>query len=262
MTALAARARARALARALALVSVVALGAAPAWGQGAPEPEKDGEQAPAPVDLLALVPQTVPPGFTPLADQPGRLGALDAAAAAAVLDQSGRVTATMLQDAGFANAYSKAWSKGDTGDVIITVLLEFKAQRDAEAFLRGFLQGRRQTTEPFPIPGVPEAAGFRRGPDTPDRTMPAQREVVLQRGRVMAIVVVAGFQAYPAVEPAVTMAEAQRATMAGLPVDRPARRGNEGTAPRVLAMVLFVSVASWLARVLKANPTPFRPRAA
>lgn len=247
---------------ALAAVSVVALGAAPASASSQEGPKKDGKQAPPPVDLPALVPQTVPAGFTPLADQPGRLGPLDAAAAAAVLDQSGRVTAAMLADAGFVNAYSKAWSKGDTGDVIITVLMEFTTQPQAEAFLRGFLQGRRQTTKPFPIPGVPEAAGFERGPATPDRNAPAQREVVLQRGRVMAIVVVAGFQAYPAVEPAVTMAEAQRAAMASVPVERPARPGNEGALPRVVAMALFVSVASWLARVLRANPTLFAPRAA
>lgn len=241
-------------AMALALASVLALGAAPAWGQEAP---KDGEPAPPPVDLPALVPQTVPPGFTPLADQPGRLGPLDAAAAAAVLDQSGRVTATMLQDAGFANAYSKAWSKGDTGDVVITVLLEFKAQSDAEAFLGGFLQGRRQTTKPFPIPGVPEAAGFERGPATPDRTTPAQREVVLQRGRVMAIVVVAGFQAYPALEPAVTMAEAQRAAMAGLPVERPGREDDRPSGLLGLAVVLFVADLFLLARLARRHPEAF-----
>lgn len=242
-------------AMALALLSVVAVGGAPAWGQEAPK--KDGEEAPAPVDLPALVPQTVPPGFTPLADQPGRLGALDAAAAAAVLDQSGRVTATMLQDAGFVSAYSKAWSKGDTGDVIITVLLEFKAQSDAEAFLRGFLQGRRQTTRPFPIPGVPEAAGFERGPATPDRTTPAQREVVLQRGRVMAIVVVAGFQTYPPVEPAVTMAEAQRAALAGVPVERPARDDDRPSGLLGVAVVLFVADLFLLARLARRHPEAF-----
>lgn len=238
---------------ALAVASTAAFVVSPAvWAQD--------DEAPAPIDLTTLLPETVPPGFTPLEDQPGRLGPLDAAAAAAVLDQSGRVTAEMLQEAGFADGFSKAWSKGDTGDVIITVLLEFNTQADAEAFLRGFLQGRRQTTTPFSIPGVPDAAAFERGPPTPDRTNPAQREVVLQRGRVMAIVVVAGFQTYPPVEPAVTMAEVQRAELASVPVEPPPRPEDNGTIPRLLAMVLFVSVASWLARVLRANPTPFRPR--
>lgn len=234
-----------------AVAPAVAQEGGPDKGDGSDQP------APPPVDLNALVPQTVPPGYTPLPDQPDRLGPLHAAAAAAVLDQSGRVTAAMLEEAGFVNGLSKAWSKGDSGDVVITVLLEFTDQPRAEAFLGGFLEGRRKTTKPFPIPGVPEAAGFERGPPTPDRTMPAQREVVMQRGRVLAIVVVAGFQTYPPIEPAITMAEAQRAALASVPVQRRVREDERPSGWLGVAALLFVVDLFLLAGVARRYPEAF-----
>lgn len=223
---------------------------APAGAQG---------DTPAPVDLATLVPATVPAGFQPLPDEPGRLGPLDAAAAASVLDQSGRVKGEQLTQSGFKSGFAKAWSKQDTQDVIVDVLLEFDSARSARSFANGFRDGRRQTTTPFDLPTVPEASGFLRGPQTPTRTSPAQREVVLQRGRVMAIVVVAGFATYPAVEPAVTMAEAQRTALAGLPASASKDDDKRSDAERaglasVPAVALLVLVTWRLVAVLREHP--------
>ena len=238
------------LRRLVATVVVAAATAVPAAAAAA-------QDAPPPaIDLVSLFPPTVPAGFQPLPDQPGRLGSLDATAAAAVLDQSGRVKAEMLLESGFRAGHAKAWSKQDTQEVVVDVLLEFDTQREAEAFTDGFLKGRRQTTRPFELPSVPEASGFLRGPEAPTRTSPAQREVVLQRGRVMAIVVVAGFATYPPPEPAVTMAEAQRAALAALPVeassdtDEGARAGAAG----LLAAIALALVTWQLVGVLREHP--------
>jgi hypothetical protein len=217
------------------------------------------EPAPAAVDLATLIPPAVPAGFQPLPDQPGRLGPLDAPAAAGVLDQSGRVKGEQLTESGFKAGYAKAWSKPDTQEVIVDVLLEFDTERNARTFANGFRQGRRQTTTPFDLPTVPEASGFLRGPQTPTRTSPAQREVVLQRGRVMAIVVVAGFATYPPAEPAVTMAEAQRAALTALPAsterdDEKRSDAERAGAAGLPAVVLLVLVTWRLVAALREHP--------
>lgn len=238
------------LRRLVAIVVVAAAAVVPAAAAAA-------QDAPPALDLVSLFPATVPPGFQPLPDQPGRLGPLDATAAAAVLDQSGRVKAEMLLESGFRTGHAKAWSKQDTQEVVVDVLLEFETQREAEAFTDGFLEGRRQTTRPFELPGVPEASGFLRGPEAPTRTSPAQREVVLQRGRVMAIVVVAGFATYPPPEPAVAMAEAQRAALAGLPVEASSDETDEGARSGATALLAAIGLAlvTWqLVGVLREHP--------
>jgi hypothetical protein len=233
-------------------VAVAVLPVSTAVAQDAPPPA---------LDLVSLFPAAVPAGFAPLPDQPGRLGALDAASAAAVLDQSGRVKAEMLVESGFRAGHAKAWSKQDTQEVVVDVLLEFDTQREAESFTDGFLEGRRQTTESFVLPGVPEASGFLRGPQTPSRTSPAQREVVLQRGRVMAIVVVAGFAAYPPLEPAVTMAEAQRAALALVPVEESSDETDpdvQAAATALLAAIGLALVTWQLVSVLREHPVVAR----
>lgn len=210
-----------------------------------------------PLDLPTLVLQQLPPGYTQLADQPGRLGALDAGAAAAVLDQSGRVKADMLTKSGFRAGYSRAWAKQDSQDVVVDVLLEFGTDRDARVFTRGFLNGRRQTTKAFEVAGVPEASGFERGPATPSRATPGQREIVMQRGRVLAIVVLAGFASFPSPDTARVLAEAQRTALAPVPIT-PDAGGDDDDAERLaakaLAALLLSGVAWWMVRTLNRHP--------
>jgi hypothetical protein len=221
---------------AIAFLVSSAAGAAPA------------EEAPLPpIDLTTILLQSLPPGFTQLPDQPGRLGPLDAGAAAAVLDQSGRVKADMLVKAGFRAGHSRAWAKQDSQDVVVDVLLSFGTDREARIFARGFLSGRRQTTKQFEVAGVPEASGFERGPTTPSRTTPGQREVIMQRGRVLAIVVLAGFASYPNVEVARTLAETQRTTLATVAPTADSDTSDEEqkrTALTGVALLLLV-VAAW-----------------
>ena len=215
-----------------------------------------------PLELPTLLIEHVPPGYTPLADQPGRLGPLDAGAAAAVLDQSGRVKGDMLTEAGFRSGFSRAWTKADSQDVVVDVLLEFGTDRQARVFTRGFLAGRRQTTKEFELIGIPEATGFERGPATPSRATPAQREVIIQRGRVLAIVVAAGFASYPSIEIARTLAEAQRAALAPVALtDDPddGKADDERIGLTALAVLLFVAVAGWTVATLHHHPvTPPR----
>lgn len=209
-----------------------------------------------PLDLATLVLQQLPPGYTQLGDQPGRLGPLDAGAAAAVLDQSGRVQAKMLTESGFRAGYSRAWSKQDSQDVVVDVLLEFAGDREARVFTRGFLDGRRQTTKAFDIQGVPEASGFERGPATPSRATPGQREIIMQQGRVLAIVVLAGFASYPSPEAARVLAEAQRAALASVPTTPETGGDDEADrlAAKALAALLLAAVAWWMVRTLNQHP--------
>lgn len=230
-----------ALGRLVAAVAFVAAQAAP----------------PAALDLSTLVLQQVPEGFTQLPDQEGRLGPLDAGSAAAVLDQSGRVKADMLVESGFRAGYSRAWSKQDSQDVIVSVLLEFTTDGHARRFTRGFLNGRRETTKAFEVTGVPEASGFERGPATPSRATPGQREVVMQRGPVLAIVVLAGFASYPSIDVARTLAESQRAALAGVPVTVEADDDDEAprrTALGALAMLLLTAAAGGMVATLHRHP--------
>lgn len=217
--------------------------------------------APAPplplLELPAVLIQQLPPGFTQLPDQPGRLGPLDAAAAAGVLDQSGQVKAEMLTKSGFRAGYSRAWAKQDSQDVVFDVLLEFETDRKAQVFTGGFLSGRRESTKAFEVPGVPEASGFERGPPTPSRAQPGQREIVMRRGRVLAIVVLAGFASYPSADVARTLAEAQRTALASVPLTAAVddnRSDAKRTGASLLAMLLLVGSASALVLTIDRHP--------
>lgn len=244
----------RSLRGVLALLLVFPL----AWMVGPVAADDADEGVPLPaLELPPLLIQQLPPGYTQLPDQQGRLGPLDAGAAAAVLDQSGRVKADMLTKSGFRAGYSRAWAKQDSQDVVVDVLLEFGSDREARVFTRGFLTGRRQTTKAFEIVGVPEASGFERGPATPSRATPGQREVVMQRGRVLAILVLAGFASYPSPDTARALAEAQRASLATVPITADASDGGSKqsrAATKALALLLFTGVAWAMVRTLNRNP--------
>lgn len=210
-----------------------------------------------PLDLPAVLIQQLPPGFTQLPDQPGRLGPLDAAATAAVLDQSGQVKAEMLTKSGFRSGYSRAWAKQDSQDVVFDVLLEFKTDRKAQVFTGGFVSGRRESTKAFDVAGVPEASGFERGPATPSRAEPGQREIVMRRGRVLAIVVLAGFASYPSADVARTLAEAQRTALASVPLTADVdddRSDAKRTGASLLAMLLLIGSAGALVLTLDRHP--------
>lgn len=221
------------------------------WAAGAPTPPLP------PLELPAALIQQLPPGFTQLPDQPGRIGPLDAAAAAGVLDQSGQVKAEMLVRFGFRAGYSRAWAKQDSQDVVVDLLLEFESDRKARVFTGGFLSERRKSTKAFEVVGVPEASGFERGPATPSRTAPGQREVIMRRGRVLAIVVLAGFASYPSADVARTLGEAQRAALASVPVTADVdddRSDVKRTALSGLAMLLLIGSAGGLVFTLDRHP--------
>ncbi|HVF76119.1 MAG TPA: hypothetical protein VM938_13865 [Acidimicrobiales bacterium] len=217
---------------------------------------------PPPLDLPALFPTAAPTGFAPLPDDPGRLGRLDTPAAAAVLDRSGAMSPQLLADAGFRHGHSKAWTNKDSQEVLLDVLLEFHSDGQGEDFTRRIVESRKDVTR-FEVPGLPDAVGFERGPATPTYTTPGQREVVLRRGRVVAIVVVAGHVTFPAVELVAGVAQAQRAALEAVPLEATGTADDDRPVALLLAaQALFVLVSWRMATALQRTPLPFTPRPA
>lgn len=215
---------------------------------------------PPPLDLPSLFPPAAPAGFAPLPDDPGRIGALDTPSAAGVLDRSGAMPPQALADAGFRQGHSKAWTKQDTQDVLLDVLLEFTTDDQGEDFAGRIIDSRKDVTR-FEVPGVPDAVGFERGPATPTYTTPGQREVVLRRGRVVAIVVVAGHVTFPTVEVIAGVAQAQRAALEAVPLEVSSGGDDRPAVGLVLvAHALFVLVSWRMVMALQRTPLPFTPR--
>lgn len=219
--------------------------------------------APPPLDLPSLFPPAVPAGFAPLPEDPGRIGALDTPSAAGVLDRSGAMPPQVLADAGFRQGHSKAWSNRDTQEVLLDVLLEFTTDDQGEDFAGRVVDSRKDVTR-FEVPGVPDAVGFERGPATPTYTTPGQREVVLRRGRVVAIVVVAGHVTFPTVELVAGVAQAQRAALEAVPIEAPSAGDDDGPSAGLLllAQALFVLVSWQMVTALQRTPLPFTSRPA
>lgn len=220
----------------LAALAVVVLGLSTAAGPAAAER-----------DLGALFPPTLPEGFVAMADQPGRLGPLDAATAAAVLDRTGRTTAEQLTRAGFVHGHARAWSKADSQEVVLDVLLEFRGDDAARHFVEGVVEARKRL-EQVPV-GASGAVGFRRGPATPTATEPGQLEAVLRAGPVVAIVVAAGHAAYPSPQLLTAVAAAQFEVLRPLFPERsaakPERRNS--VAGWGVPAVLMLAAVSWAA---------------
>lgn len=219
---------------------------------------------PPPVDLPALVPTPaqVPAGFVPLPADPGRIGNLDTKAAAGVLDRSGAMSPELLAEAGFRQGLSTAWTKQDTQEVLLDVLLEFFTDDQGDDFVRRLVEGRKGV-KAFAVPGLPDAVGFERGPDTPTFKTPGQREVLLRRGRVVSILVVAGHVTFPSVEVIAAMAHAQRAALDAAPLESAPGPDDDSPPAGLLlaAQALFVLVAWQAVMALQRTPPAFTPRA-
>lgn len=212
---------------------------------------------PPALDLPALVATTIPAGFNPLPDQPGRLGPLDAAGAAAVLDRSGQTPPERLVQAGFRRGYAKAWSKPETQEVILDVLVEFGDDEAAEVFARRVVESRARLAS-FEVPGVPDAVGFERGPATPTAADPAQREVVVRRGRVVAIVVMAGHVARPEAAHLDVVVQGQWQQLQAVPVAPETEADDGGRRVRLalLAQVLLTVVLWRTVVAVRRTPQP------
>ena len=79
----------------------------------------------------------------------------------------------------------------------------------------------------------------------------------MQRGPVLAIVVLAGFASYPSIDVARTLAEAQRAALAGVPITVDSDDDDEATkqtATGLLAMFLLTAVAGGMVATLHRHP--------